>query len=72
MKYIEALRGLSEEGMVSKKERTFWHTKKEKLDFEKAVSSSNPIEELKNQIIEAVNKLDEFADVIKERLSLRE
>lgn len=68
MGYVEALRGLAEEGLVSKKEQTFWHTKKEKIDFEKVASAQDSNAELKKQLMEAVKKLDEFAEVIRGRL----
>ena len=68
MKYVDALRGLAEEGLISKKEQTYWHTKKEKIDFEKVASSETPVNELKIQIRDAVDRLDEFSKTVSERL----
>ena len=69
MEYVEVFRGLAEEDLVSKKEQMFWHTKKEKIDFEKVAGSQDPIAVLKEQIMEATNRLNEFSNIIKERMN---
>ncbi len=67
-KYAKVFREFAAEGIVSKKEQTFWHTKKERIDFEKVAGAPDSIIELKTQIAEAVKNLEEFALKVDQRL----